>query len=673
MQKIFFVFQQKTKHVCFRSKLNLKRKTKVGTMDGILKRNLRLISHSLKDSPRKRRNLRFIGDGRRNNHGHCLTHQCRRKEHGNGALLLGDCNVMNRLVGDYSTYSTRSLRMIRMSSTLSSSDNENTNGSALGCEAEIENETENKKITTGNENIDDIENETTNALKQRENQIETTAFEKLGIRNEIAQALLKAFDIQEPSQLQKLSIPAIFDIENNEETKNVGTNIIIASETGSGKTLGFLLPIIELIKREEEETNNIQAKVARPKALIITPTRELAIQIGQIAKSLSHFAKFRVQCFTSGTPARSEKKKLQTPMDIVVTTAAKARSLRDKDKALFFGDVKYLIVDEADTILSERGGFLEDFIPLIRPMEKKGSLLHQIWVGATLLPSQNRTQAQIRKGSYGRDASATESLEFIKKYNEMRRQIIKYVKTDTLGVLPPGLKVDVASGTEVTKLPTLFSVFRGHKNSMMKQDPDRKVTRTLIFCNSISSCRAVNYRLEEEERISGVSAFCLHGEMPPKLRSKQWNAFNAPPLEILDEVEHRVLACTDIAARGLDFDRKIDHVIMFDLPDSISDFIHRIGRTARGGTALNAHGKVTLISKETNSDRRLVSILMSSVTFDPSNPNPFYQPPPGSRKRARKRKLQSRVFNRSTLPFANRIKPSPRFRKQNKHRARKNI
>jgi len=159
------------------------------------------------------------------------------------------------------------------------------------------------------------------------------------------------------------------------------------------------------------------------------------------------------------------------------------------------------------------------------------------------------------------------------------RKDLNIIKAKDSKLLATGIKCNfISSSNTDSKHPALAEVIKSINISAKRSG--NSSTHTLVFCNSIASCRSTTYYLEQ---LKGHNDFVgsLHGGMPPLVREDHWQKF----VTSANGYEHRILVCTDIASRGLDFEKSIDNIILFDLPRSFSDFAHRAGRTARGEDA----------------------------------------------------------------------------------------
>jgi superfamily II DNA/RNA helicase len=162
--------------------------------------------------------------------------------------------------------------------------------------------------------------------------------------------------IARPTEAQSVSIPAILE----------GRDLIVSAATGEGKTLSFLLPIVHRLK-EDETARGIATRPGRPRAIVLAPTRELALQIYGVAKRLCHHAKFRAVSVVGGGKQGTQRRTLDSPVDMVIATPGRL-ALMLKEEALFLSDVRYVAVDEADTIVADAAGFGDELERVLAPL-----------------------------------------------------------------------------------------------------------------------------------------------------------------------------------------------------------------------------------------------------------------------------------------------------------------
>eukprot|EP00741_Cyanophora_paradoxa_P017218 tig00020961_g16630.t1 len=382
------------------------------------------------------------------------------------------------------------------------------------------------------------------APKKREYQANT--FTELGLREELV-AGLESLQIHKPTKIQSKAIPQILR----------GFNVVAAAETGSGKTLAYLLPVIDTLK-QQEEIAQIERKPMRPRAIVLVPNRELGKQVLSIAKQLSHFAKIRAVAVMGGESMKKQAEMLQTPVDILVCTPGRLLQLREKG-AVYFTQTRHVVIDEVDTMFD--AGFAQDLRAILVPIRgneiNRGAEVQFVLVTAT-----------IKKA--------------IEKLLEEKFPDAIRISTAELHAPVATLKqefIPVASSEKRAKLVEMLEL-SGYRN---------KKRRAIVFCNTMDSCRATDHFLNEMD----FETACYHGEMPVERRTESFEAFKSG--------EKNILVCTDIAARGLDYD--VDHVIIFDFPRNRTDYLHRAGRTARAGN------KGTVTSLVTKRDMTLANAI----------------------------------------------------------------
>lgn len=354
-------------------------------------------------------------------------------------------------------------------------------------------------------------------------------------------AALGEMGISKPTEIQCVGVPAVL----------AGTSVVLGSHTGSGKTLAYLLPLVQLLRRDEAMLG-MSMKPRRPRAVVLCPTRELTEQVYRVAKSISHHARFRSTMVSGGTRIRPQEDSLNMPVDMVVGTPGRILD-HIKDGNMVYGDIKYLVLDEADTM------FDQGFGPDIRKF---------------LAPLKNRAAKPGDQGFQTVLVTATMTKAVQKLIDEEFEGIV-HLRTSTFQKRVATARHDFISlsGAE-NKLEALLQVL---EPSLAKGN------KVMVFCNTLNSSRAVDHFLTENQ----ISTVNYHGEVPAEERVENLNKFRN------EEGDCPTLVCTDLAARGLDLD--VDHVIMFDFPSNSIDYLHRTGRTARMG----AKGKVTsLVAKK---------------------------------------------------------------------------
>uniref|UniRef100_A0AAY4CT99 ATP-dependent RNA helicase n=1 Tax=Denticeps clupeoides TaxID=299321 RepID=A0AAY4CT99_9TELE len=324
------------------------------------------------------------------------------------------------------------------------------------------------------------------------------------------------------------------------------SNKDVAAEavTGSGKTLAFVIPILEILQKREEKLKKMQVG-----ALIVTPTRELAVQIsGVIERFLKHFPQFRQILLIGGSnPIEDVEKFKENGGNIVIGTPGRLEDMfRRKadglDLASCVKTLDVLVLDEADRLLDM--GFEASLNTILG-----------------YLPKQRRT------GLFS--ATQTQELEKLMRAglrNPVRITVKeKGVEASSLQKTPSRLSNYYTVCRTEEKFNTLVTFLRQHKHE-----------KQLVF---FSTCACVEYFGKALEMlIKNVTVLCIHGKMKDK-RNKIFSAFR--------ELKSGILVCTDVMARGIDIP-EVNWVLQYDPPSSASSFVHRCGRTARIGNQGNA-------------------------------------------------------------------------------------
>jgi superfamily II DNA/RNA helicase len=351
----------------------------------------------------------------------------------------------------------------------------------------------------------------------------------------IIECLKNEFKVNRASAIQELVIPELLK----------GNDVLCAAQTGTGKTLAYVVPLLHRMK-QDEISSNIETRPNRPRFIILVPSRELTTQVASVVKKFSHYLKFRCVCLRSDLTISRMKRDLNTKVDVVVSTPGIIKQLHDRN-LLFYTDVRYVVVDEADTLLSK------DF---------KKELTENI-----LIPCRDREVHNMKT-----DQRVQFCFVLATFNNEMQKYMEEYfprMKLIATSKLHHGHKNIVQTFIKIAdhdKIKHLQSVIGGETSE----------NRTIIFCNTVKSCRAVHHALTD----NGISASCYHSEIPPEKQAEEFNAFASGEVPIM--------VCTDIASRGMDIPN-VKHVVIFDFPLNTVDYLHRVGRTGRFG----APGKVT--------------------------------------------------------------------------------
>ncbi|CAM1342218.1 DEAD/DEAH box helicase [Tenacibaculum amylolyticum] len=348
-------------------------------------------------------------------------------------------------------------------------------------------------------------------------------FKSLGLKEELLKAVEEK-GYTTPSPIQEKAIPVILK----------GQDVLASAQTGTGKTAGFTLPILQIIT----DTKNPKFRPIR--ALILTPTRELAAQIYDNVRDYSQYLNIRSTVIFGGVKPKSQIATIKNGIDVLVATPGRLLDLHDQ-KALSLKRVDILILDEADRMLDM--GFVRDIKKII-----------------ALLPSKRQNLL----------FSATFSKE---------------IKALAKGILTNPTLVEAAPENTTAEMVTqkIYRVPKSRKAAMVIQlISDGNWNQVLIFTRTKHGAN----RLTEKLVKRGISAAAIHGNKSQGARTKALKGFKENTI--------RVLVATDIAARGLDIPL-LPHVINYELPNIPEDYVHRIGRTGRAGASGEA---ISLVGDE---------------------------------------------------------------------------
>eukprot|EP01038_Epipyxis_sp_PR26KG_P005028 gene5028-7017_t len=359
--------------------------------------------------------------------------------------------------------------------------------------------------------------------------------------------VLSSIGITKPSKVQALSYRYVYD----------GKNCIVADQTGSGKTLSYLIPAIQQMidKISSKKISPVQSR--SPIILIVTPTTELAFQVSRVVKTLANALKFRTACFTSSSDIDSEQKKLRLGCEILVTTPGRLLALIDR-KEVTLNNLQIAVLDEADIL------FMDQSFPL-QPIGEACSTETQFVFTTATLPTI----------------------------------VIEQIKSefpDVVSLIGPGLHRIAPNIEEIlidcsgprTQDRNLEKILDNKKAALLKSLQDVDCDRTIIFCNTIDQCRRLENILQRSDRNERVrTVLSYHGAIDSETRDKNLAIFSRALLK-----QPAVLICTDRASRGMDFNNAhVDHVILFDFPQEPSEYVRRVGRTGRAGRS----GRVTVL------------------------------------------------------------------------------
>lgn len=339
----------------------------------------------------------------------------------------------------------------------------------------------------------------------------TMTFSELNLRPELTQAILEA-GYDKPTPIQAKAIPCIL----------AGKDVLAAAQTGTGKTAGFSLPILDRLSQGESARGN------QARALILCPTRELAAQVGDNVEKYSKHLSLRSAVVYGGVKINPQMMKLRRGVDVLVATPGRLLDLYQQN-AVNFKRLEVLVLDEADRMLDM--GFIHDIKKIL-----------------AVLPKQRQ------------------SLLFSATFSKEIRQLAKSIthKPEEISVSPP-------NAAARTVKQWLVPVDKKQKSKLLIHlVKENQWHQVLVFARTKHGANRLTRELESAK----LSAAAIHGNKSQGARTRALAQFK--------NKEIRVLVATDIAARGLDIDQ-LPQVVNFDLPNVAEDYVHRIGRTGRAG------------------------------------------------------------------------------------------
>jgi ATP-dependent RNA helicase RhlE len=346
------------------------------------------------------------------------------------------------------------------------------------------------------------------------NKGEKMTFNDLKLKPEILQALSKE-QYTTPTPIQEQAIPVVL----------AGRDLFGCAQTGTGKTAAFALPIIQLLSEEQSKARSSKRRI---RSVILTPTRELALQISDNMHAYGQFTDLRCVAIVGGVSQKVQERSLEQGADIIIATPGRLIDLINQK----FVDLQYvqiLVLDEADRMLDM--GFINDVKKIIIKMPRKKQTL---FFSATMPP-----------------------------------EIAKLVKA--LLINPVKVEVTPASSTVERITQAVYMVDKGNKQSLLNHLlQDQSIASALVFTRTKHGADRVVRGLAK----MNISAQAIHGNKSQNSRQSALENFRSGAT--------RVLVATDIAARGIDID-ELSHVINFNLPNIPETYVHRIGRTGRAG------------------------------------------------------------------------------------------
>ncbi|KAM3068065.1 RNA helicase [Clarireedia jacksonii] len=455
------------------------------------------------------------------------------------------------------------------------------------------------------------------SIKEKMNEIES--FEQFPLLQSVKEAIYKqalpGMDSHVPTPVQKIAIPALLGDQKNGK-KMESEQFLIAAETGSGKTLSYLIPTINAIKVAEAKDAEVAAyeknlqeeklrqndltlpspplsnmphpTTGRPRAIILVPTSELVTQVGTLIKAFSHVVKFKGAMISASYSGKVIRNRLFSPsgIDILVSTPHLLSSIAESDPNIL-SRVTHLIIDEADSLL-DRG-----FAPLTSAIiDRSTPSMQQLILCSATIPRS------------------------LDSYLRKRFPAINRLVTPNLHAIPRRVQLGVVdverdpyrNNKNLACADTIWSIGKAAADHDGPVKGEMDIKRILVFVNEREKTREVAEYLVSK----GIDAIALSRDTPEQRQSEMLASFTSPsrlsmpksetshPGSLADNQPNyvpfgktappakrrlpntKVLVTTDLGSRGIDT-VAVRHVILYDVPHSTIDFIHRLGRTGRMG------------------------------------------------------------------------------------------
>ena len=409
-------------------------------------------------------------------------------------------------------------------------------------------------------------------------------FAHLGLGRPLLEALERC-GYNTPTEIQEQAIPAVLS----------GKDLMAAAQTGTGKTAGFILPMLEILRQ------GTKAGPGHVRSLVLTPTRELAAQVAESAATYGNGLALRSAVVFGGVGINPQIDRLRRGVDLLVATPGRLIDLYSQG-IIEFGRLELLVLDEADRMLDM--GFINDIRKILR------------W-----LPSKRQ------------------NLMFSATFSGPIRKLAEGFLNQ-----PVQIQVNPENRTADTVDQCIHPVDQGRKGALLSHlILSNNWQQVLVFSRTKHGANKLAERLIKE----GIQAAAIHGNKSQGARTKALSGFKAGEL--------RVLVATDIAARGLDI-AQLPHVVNMDLPHVPEDYVHRIGRTGRAGQTGHA---LSLVSADERELLKAIEYLIGSSLprlvvpgFEPEKPisaGPAAKPPG---------KPQTRNSRKPAAGSAQRRKPS---------------
>ncbi|MEZ5328177.1 MAG: DEAD/DEAH box helicase [Verrucomicrobiales bacterium] len=354
------------------------------------------------------------------------------------------------------------------------------------------------------------------------------SFENLGLRAELV-AAVTAKGYTQPTPIQAQAIPPIL----------AGRDLLGGSQTGTGKTAAFTLPMLQILAEQQGDTSRGKHVRKAPRALVLTPTRELAAQVGESVETYGAGLNLKSTIVFGGVGINPQINKLRAGVDIVIATPGRLLD-HASQRTVDLSRIEFLILDEADRMLDM--GFIHDIRKILK-----------------LLPARRQ------------------NLLFSATYSNEIKQLSD-------GILHDPELIEVARRNTAAEKVTqvVHPVAKADKRSMLSHlIRTGNWSQVLVFTRTKHGANRLTKQLDSD----GITASAIHGNKSQNARTQALADFKTGRV--------RVLVATDVASRGLDISL-LPHVVNFELPNVPEDYVHRIGRTGRAGEEGAAHSLVSL-------------------------------------------------------------------------------
>ncbi|MCF6206965.1 MAG: DEAD/DEAH box helicase [Sulfurovum sp.] len=383
-------------------------------------------------------------------------------------------------------------------------------------------------------------------------------FQELKLNDALLKAV-KAEGYTTPTPIQAQAIPTII----------AGKDVLAAAQTGTGKTAGFTLPLLQRLSTTAPKMKKLQIR-----ALVLTPTRELAAQVHESFKTYGKHLPFKSMVIYGGVGVNPQLAQLRKGVDVVIATPGRLLDIAGQ-RGIDFSALETLVLDEADRMLDM--GFIHDIKKLMK-----------------LMPKERQTLL----------FSATFSKE---------------IKALASGLLKDPQLIEVArENTTAAKISqVVHHVDKSRKRELLAQlIKTKNWEQVLVFTRTKHGANKLTKQLED----SGIRAAAIHGNKSQGARTKALAEFKSG--------KTRVLVATDIAARGIDIDQ-LPHVVNYELPNVAEDYVHRIGRTGRAGQSGEAVSLVCVDEHKLLQDiERFTKQKIEKVEIEAFRPDPSIKAEP---------------------------------------------